>query len=457
MTAPDEAAPPRPRDPAEVAETARSALFTDLYELTMMAGYRHAGRDGETATFDLFHRHTPGGVDVVVAAGLEPALAWLEELAFDEDARAYLASLGLFDEAIVDWFASLGFDGEVWAVPEGTPVFADEPLLRVTAPLAQAQLAETALLNLVSYSSLVASNAAQLAAVAGGKPLLEFGARRAHGPDGALSGSRAAHIGGCQSTSNVAAGRAFGLPVSGTQAHSWIMAFPDELTAFRAYAEAFPDSTVLLVDTYDTLGQGVPNAITVAGELAERGHRLIGIRLDSGDLDDLSRRARGMLDGAGLGEVEILASGDLDAQRIAALEGAGAPIDGYGVGTSLMTAQADPAFSGVYKLAETAGTPVLKISSTPEKTTNPGRKQVWRGQRGDVIGLADEDQPGRPLLERVMAGGHRTRPAPDLASLQRRCAEHTAAVRPLVRDGTWTVRPTDALSALREDLIAAHR
>lgn len=456
MSTANEAGPPQPSF-ADAGEIARSALFADLYELTMMAGYRQAGRADEPATFDLFHRHTPGGVEVVVAAGLEPALAWLERLSFDDDARAYLASLGLFDDDVVEWLATVGFTGEVWAVPEGTPVFADEPLLRVTAPLAEAQLAETALLNLVSYSSLVASNAAQLAAVAGDKPLLEFGARRAHGPDGALTGSRAAYIGGCQSTSNVAAGRAFGLPVSGTQAHSWIMAFPDELAAFRAYAEAFPESTVLLVDTYDTIGQGVPNAVTVAGELAEGGHRLAGIRLDSGDLDDLSRRARALLDDNGLTDVKILASGDLDADRIAALEEAGAPIDGYGVGTSLMTAQADPAFSGVYKLAEADGEPVVKISATPEKTTNPGRKQVWRGEEGDLIGLDEETRSGRPLLEQVMRDGRRTRPAPELASLQQRCREETAAVRRRVRDGTWTVRATDQLQALRDQLIAAHR
>lgn len=456
MSTPTGSTPPQPSF-AGAGDIARSALFTDLYELTMMAGYRQAGRADEPATFDLFHRHTPGGVELVVAAGLEPALAWLEGLAFDEDARAYLSSLGLFDDDSVEWLATIGFTGDVWAVPEGTPVFADEPLLRVTAPLAQAQLAETALLNLVSYSSLVASNAAQLAAVAGGKPLLEFGARRAHGPDGALTGSRAAYIGGCQSTSNVAAGRAFGLPVSGTQAHSWIMAFPDELAAFRAYAEAFPGSTVLLVDTYDTIGQGVPNAITVAHELAERGHQLAGIRLDSGDLDELSRRARALLDEAGLGQVKVLASGDLDADRIAALEQAGAPIDGYGVGTSLMTAQADPAFSGVYKLAEADGAPVVKISATPEKTTNPGRKQVWRGDDGDLIGLAEETHSGRPLLEQVMAGGRRTRPAPELASLQQRCREEADVVRRRVRAGTWTVEPTKRLQALRDELIAAHR
>ncbi len=430
------------------------SLFTDLYELTMMAGYWRTGHAEDTATFDLFHRHAPRGVDLVVAGGLEPALEWLEQLGFSDDDLIYLDSLDLFPDGFLDWLADLRFTGDVWAMPEGTPVLPHEPILRVTAPLAQGQLVETALLNMVSYSSLVASTASQLVAESGGTPILEFGARRAHGPDGARTGSRAAFLGGCAATSNVAAAADYGLPPSGTQAHAWIMAFPDELTAFRAYAETFPHHTVLLVDTYDTLRSGVPNAITVAHELAASGTRLRGIRLDSGDLLTLSQQARRMLDDAGLEDVQVLVSGDLDVARVRELVGAGAPIDGFGVGTSLLTAREDPAFSGVYKLAEVADRPALKVSGEPSKITDPGRKQVWRGADGDVIGLVGEAVPGTPLLEQVMAGGRRMRPAPGLPELQERCLALAREMRP--RAASWPVRRSAGLEALRRDLLAEH-
>jgi nicotinate phosphoribosyltransferase len=431
------------------------ALFTDLYELTMMAGYLDAGLADVQATFDLYHRHPPAGVEVVVAAGLDPALDYLEALSFTDADLGYLRSLDRFEEGFLDWLADLRFTGSVCAMPEGTPVFSDEPILRVTAPLAQAQLVETFLLNRICYSSLVASNAAQLQIASGGKPILEFGARRAHGPDGALTGARSAIIGGCAATSNVEAGRRFGVALSGTQAHAWVMAFPDELASFRAYARTFPSDCVLLVDTYDTLRSGVPNAVTVAHELAAQGHALAGIRLDSGDLLALSRAARAMLDNEGLDGVRILASGDLDAQRIAALEQAGAPIDGFGVGTSLLTARHDPTFSGVYKLAEIGANPVLKISGTPDKTTSPGRKQVWRREDGDVIGLADEDLDGRPLLVEVMRDGRRTTPPVPLPELADRCRQAVAQVLPHLRGGTWSVRRSTGLDELRRRLVAA--
>ncbi|MBA2529926.1 MAG: nicotinate phosphoribosyltransferase, partial [Euzebyales bacterium] len=399
------------------------ALFTDLYELTMMAGYHVAGRSEEPATFDLYFRHLPAGVDLVVACGLEPVLDYLQRLRFDDRDLAYLRSLDLFRPAFLDYLADLRFTGDVWAVSEGLPVFGDEPLVRVTAPLAQAQLVETALLNRICYSSLVASNAAQLVACARGKPVLEFGARRAHGPDGAITGARAAMVGGCAATSNVAAGERFDVPVSGTQAHAWVMAFDSELEAFRAYARAFPDNCLLLVDTYDTLAVGVPNAITVAQELAADGHRLAGVRLDSGDLLALAQETRRMLDEAGFHDAKILASGDLDADAVTELEQAGAPIDGYGVGTSLLTARRDPALSGVYKLAEIGGQPVLKISGNPRKTTSPGRKQVWRQDSGDVIGLADEDLQGEPLLVEAMRAGRRLLATVPVAELRTRCRQ----------------------------------
>lgn len=429
------------------------ALFTDLYELTMMAGYHADGRAEQPATFDLFFRELPGGVDVVVAAGLDPVLDYLSELAFTEEDLRYLDGLGLFEADFLERLAALRFTGDVWAVPEGLPVFGDEPILRVTAPLAQAQLVETALLNRICYASLVASNAAQVSAAARGKNVLEFGARRAHGPDGAITGARAALIGGCTATSNVEAGRRFQAPLSGTMAHSWVMAYDSELESFRAYARAFPDSCVLLVDTYDTLGLGVPNAITVAGELAAQGHQLSGVRLDSGDLGLLAQETRRMLDEAGFPEVKILASGDLDAKRVAVLEEEGAPIDGYGVGTALITAKADPTFGGVYKLADVDGEPVLKVSGSPSKTTSPGCKQVWRGPDGDVIGLADEDLPGEPLLVPAMRDGRREHAPVPIAELRERCQQAVGAIRPQVLFGEWAVRRSSRLEKLRAAMV----
>jgi nicotinate phosphoribosyltransferase len=433
------------------------ALFTDLYELTMMAGYHAGGRAEEEATFDLFYRRPPRGVGLVVAAGLDQVLDYLQSLHFTDEDLVYLRSLELFGDEFLHFLAGLRFTGDVWAVPEGLPVFGDEPLLRITAPLAEAQLVETAALNRICYATLVASNAVEMVAAARGKRIVEFGARRAHGPDGALTASRAAIIGGCAATSNVLAGQRFGASVSGTQAHSWVMAHDTELEAFRSYARAFPDTCILLVDTYDTLASGVPNAITVARELADSGHQLQGIRLDSGDLATLATEARKVLDDAGFGDVRIIASGDLDAERIAELEEQGAPIDAYGVGTSLVTAWHDPAFSGVYKLAEVEGKPVLKVSGTPEKTTSPGRKQVWRHADGDVIGLADEALDGEPLLTEVMRDGRRLHPPRPIEELQARCRAAVEEIAPVVRAGRWQVRRSGRLEPLRAEMIESLR
>ncbi|MBA2729695.1 MAG: nicotinate phosphoribosyltransferase, partial [Euzebyaceae bacterium] len=265
----------------------------------------------------------------------------------------------------------------------------------------------------------------------------------------ALTGARAAMIGGCSATSNVAAGQRFDVPVSGTQAHAFVMAFATELEAFRAYAATFPDTSILLVDTYDTLCSGVPNAITVADELAEAGHKLKGVRLDSGDLASLSHETRRLLDAAGLRDVQIIASGDLDAERVRELEQLNVPIDGYGVGTSLLTARRDPALSGVYKLAEIAGSPVMKLSGSPAKATSPGRKQVWRGDTGDVIGLHDEDLEGEPLLVEAMRDGQRRLPRAGLAQLAQRSQKAVAAVQPKVVTGAWSVRSSHLLDSLR--------
>lgn len=431
------------------------ALFTDFYELTMMAGYVDAGMADAASTFDLFFRHPPGGIDQVVLAGVEQAVDDLVDLRFDDADIAYLSGLGHFPQAFLDRLAQQGFTCDVLAIPEGTPVFGNEPLIRVTGPLLEAQWIETLLINQISYASLVASHALAVVTAARGKPVLEFGARRAHGPDGSLTATRSAMIGGCAGTSNVEAARQFGLRVSGTQAHSWIMAFPSELDAFRAYAETFPASCVLLVDTYDTLGQGVPHAITVASELAERGYRLQGIRLDSGDLDELSRGARAQLDAAGFEHVDIIASGDLDAVRIVELESAGAPVDAYGVGTAMVTARSDPAFSGVYKVAEVAGRPTLKLSGTPAKTSNPGRKQVWRTPTGDIVGLEHEHHSGRKLLRPVLRGGQRVMPAESVHDIARRCRHGIAALG--ANGHRQTVRLSDELSALRTRLIGRLR
>ena len=427
------------------------ALFTDFYELTMMAGYHAAGRLEEQATFDLFFRRKPGGVDKVVCAGLEPVLDYLESLEFTPDEIAFLRGLARFDDGFLDWLADLRFTGEVWAIPEGTIVFGDEPLVRVTAPLGQGQLIETALINRVAYSSLIASHALEITGAARGKPVLEFGARRAHGPDGAMTATRASMIGGCTATSNVEAARRYGLPLSGTQAHSWIMSWELELDAFRAYAETFPDDCVLLIDTYDTLGSGLPNAIQVAKELDSRGYRLGGVRLDSGDLGALSRPVRAELDGAGFADAKVIVSGDLDGPAIRALEAERAPIDAYGVGTALVTAQADPAFSGVYKLATMGGQPVMKLSSTPGKATDPGRKQVWRTATGDVIGLDTEDHVGEPLLRPVLADGERLTTREPVTATARRCQESAAAIGDA---GRWSVTRTPALRSLGSELAA---
>lgn len=431
------------------------ALFTDFYELTMMAGYDNAGIASRTATFDLFFRHPPGGIDQVILAGVEQALDDLADLQFSDDDLDYLAGLQRFPDRFLHLLAEQRFTCDVWAIPEGTPVFGNEPLIRVTGPLLQGQWVETLLINRIAYASLVASHALAVVAAAGGKPVLEFGARRAHGPDGSLTASRSAIVGGCVSTSNVEAGRQFDLQLSGTQAHSWIMAFPDELSAFRSYAETFPDSCVLLVDTYDTLAQGVPNAIIVARELSDRGHRLQGIRLDSGDLDELSRGARGRLDASGFTDVKIIASGDLDAQRIAALEAAGAPIDSYGVGTAMVTARSDPAFSGVYKVAEVDSRPTLKLSGSPAKISNPGRKQVWRTDTSDIVGLDHEDRPGRRLLRPVLRGGQRLAAPDPVHVIAQRCREEVEALRS--NGHRRTVRLSDELTALRSALITQLR
>jgi nicotinate phosphoribosyltransferase len=381
-----------------------AALVTDLYELTMAAAYQAGGID-HTATFELFVRSLPPQRRFLLVAGLDDALAGLEGWRFDADDIAYLDGLGQFPAGFVARLDGLRFTGDVWAVPEGEVVFAGEPIVRVTGPLVEAQIVETWLLNRIASQTLLASKAARVALACGDRTFVDFSARRDHGVDAAMAAARATWICGGAGTSLVAAGRRFGIPLSGTMAHSFVMSYDDERDAFRAYARTFPQSVILLIDTYDTV-EGARRAAEVARELAGEGISIAGVRLDSGDLGALAHDVRAVLDGAGLTDVQILASGDLDEHKVAALLAAGAPIDAFGIGTQLGTSADAPTLGAVYKLVEDADGPKMKLASG--KVTLPGRKQVWRLDDHDVVSLHDEELPGgRPLLRQVMAGGRR--------------------------------------------------
>ena len=384
-------------------------MMTDLYQLTMMQGYLHHGMQNNRACFDLFYRKRGDIMAYAVAAGLEQAIEYVQNLKFTQEDIQYLKSLEIFNEDFLKYLVNFRFTGQILAVPEGTIVFPNEPIIRVIAPVMEAQLLETALLNIINHQTLIATKAARVVQAARGDTVLEFGLRRAQGPDAGIYGARAAIIGGCRATSNVLTGQLFNIPIGGTHAHSWVMSFPDEISAFRAYAEVFPTNCLLLVDTYDTLGSGVPNAITVFKELRERGYEPKGIRLDSGDLAFLSRQARRMLDDAGFPDAKICASGDLDEEVIWDLKAQGAAIDIWGVGTKMITSMDNPALGGVYKLAaeESNGefVPRIKISENPVKVTNPGVKQLYRfydritGKAlADLITLEEEDySSGEPI------------------------------------------------------------
>ncbi len=379
-------------------------LLTDLYQLTMAGGYVQKGKTGQWANFDYFFRKIPDNGGYCVLAGLEDVIHYLKTLKFTQDDLAYLDSLGIFSKEFLRYLENFKFSGDMWAIPEGTVVFPHEPLIRVTAPLPEAQLIETTLLNIMNFQTLIATKAARLYWAAQGDPVVDFGLRRAHGPDGALMASRAAYIGGVEGTSNVLGGRLYGIPVKGTHAHSWVESFTSEIEAFRAYADVYPEACILLVDTYDTIKSGIPNAIKVGRELREKGYELRGIRLDSGDLAYLSQEARRMLDEAGFKNTVIVASSDLDEWIIESLKRQGAQIDLWGVGTRLVTSYSSPALGGVYKLTALDENgrkmvPKIKRSDNPEKITNPGLKKVIRmydtkGQmRGDVLFLEDEKLP----------------------------------------------------------------
>lgn len=389
-------------------------LLTDLYQLTMAYGYWRAGLREREAVFHLHYRKQPFGGGYGIACGLGAAVDWLGSLRFTAEDTAYLATLtgndgaALFDPDFLAYLRSMRFALDVDAIPEGTAVFAQEPLVRVKGPLLQCQLVETALLCIVNFQTLIATKAARVCAAARGEPVLEFGLRRAQGIDGALSASRAAYIGGCASTSNVLAGRLFGIPVRGTHAHSWVMSFGDELEAFRAYADAMPNNCVFLVDTYDTL-EGVRHAVAVGRELRARGHELVGVRLDSGDLAYLSIEARKILDEGGFPHASIVASNDLDEHIITSLKAQGATIGVWGVGTKLATAYDQPALGGVYKLGAVRdpGEPWqyrVKVSEQAVKISTPGVQQVRRFTRdgrfvADMIYDSAGPAPSRTLVD----------------------------------------------------------
>ena len=356
-------------------------LLTDFYELTMMYGYFREHKTEQIATFDLFFRPYDES-NFCIAAGLEQAVEYVNNLHFGAEEIDYLRSTGAFDEQFLSWLANFKFTGSIKAIPEGTVVFPYEPLMVVTAPICEAQLVEAALLNIINFQTLIATKARRICYAAQPASVLEFGLRRAQAPDASIYGARAAVIAGCSSTSNVLCAKMFGLPPKGTHAHSWVMSFPTELDAFMAYADTYPDNCLLLVDTYDTLHSGVPNAIKVFDYLKKKGKKPLGIRLDSGDLAYLSKEARKMLDAAGHSDCKIFASSDIDEYVLQALKEQGAKIDIYGVGTKMITSHATPSLGGVYKLSnlcvDGVDYPKMKISDNPVKMTNPGKKTVVR-------------------------------------------------------------------------------
>lgn len=472
------------------------SLLTDFYELTMMQGYFDAGSHDKSVVFDVFYRVNPSGNGFAIAAGLEQVIDYIKNLRFSEDDINYLASLNTFSKEFLDYLKGFKFTGNIYAIPEGTVVFPTEPLVRVTAPIIEAQIIEAAMLNIINHQSLIATKASRVVWAAEGDAVMEFGLRRAQGPDAGIYGARAAIIGGCAGTSNVLTGKMFGVPILGTHAHSWVMSFPSEIEAFRHYAKTFPGACTFLVDTYDTLRSGVPNAIKVFKEMQEAGIELknYGIRLDSGDLAYLSKKARKMLDEAGFTDAKITASSDLDENLIMSLKLQGAKINNWGVGTKLITSDDCPSFGGVYKLAaESDGNgefiPKIKLSNNPSKVTNPGIKKVMRfydkatGKiKADLICLDDEQyneneriklfdhmakwkkmilKPGeytiRELLIPVFKNGECVYTSPSVNEIKEYCAGELATLwdehRRLANPHTVPVDLSDKLIELKNKLI----
>jgi nicotinate phosphoribosyltransferase len=436
-----------------------SGLATDLYQLTMAAGYFANGRH-ERASFEMFIRRLPPNRSYLIVAGLEQALSYLRTLTFNRDEIDYLRSLPVFahvSREFFDYLSEFRFSGDVWAMPEGTVGFAGEPLLRITAPLIEAQIVETFLLSTINFQTMIASKAARIVEAAEGRGVIEFGTRRAHGMGAGIYAARAAFIGGCIGTSNVEAGYLFDIPVYGTAGHSWTLAFEQEMDAFRAYHQVFPESTTLLLDTYDTL-----QAARLATEF---GLKLRGVRLDSGDIGALAKQVRAILDEAGMRETPILASNDLNEFKIAELLASGAPVDLFGVGTELSTSRDEPALGGVYKLVEVEFPdriePKMKLSR--EKATYPHRKQVWRELDragiflGDVVTMADEAAHGEPLLKLMMRDGHLIESPPDLKDVQRHARQQLTKLPPQFKTVSgaenYPVRYSDELEWRRAELM----
>ena len=470
-------------------------MLTDLYQLTMMYGYQKCGMRNNRAVFDMFYRNTGDVTQYAIMAGLEQLIDYIKNLRFDEDALSYLTSLNLFDAQFIAALRDFRFTGDIWAVPEGTPIFPGEPIVTVRGPVIQAPFVETMVLLSINHQSLIATKASRVVYAADGGAVLEFGLRRAQGPDAGTYGARAAIIGGCSSTSNVLAGQLYDVAIAGTHAHSWVMSFPTELDAFRAYAEIFPDSCMLLVDTYDTLKSGVPNAIKVFDELRAKGHKPVGIRLDSGDLAYFSKEARRMLDAAGYQDARIFASSDLDEYVIRELKAQGARIDVWGVGTKMITSYDWPALGGVYKMSaeivDGKMTPKIKISENPAKLTNPGYKKIYRlyGKRdnmalADIIALDDEtiddskpiklynqhhtyqtkvirDFYARELLVPVFVDGRQVYESPDVCSIREYSKKELAAFweeyRRILNPHTYKVDISDKLYNLKMELIHENR
>jgi nicotinate phosphoribosyltransferase len=400
------------------------SLFTDYYELTMCASY-FDNKNFEPATFDLFIRRLPENRSYFLFAGLEEALQYLQNIEFTEEHLAYLKKQG-FNQDFLNYLGGFKFTGNVWAVPEGSVAFPNEPLIRITAPIIEAQLLETFLLNTINLQTMIATKASRVVYAAKGKSVIEFGLRREHGIDAGMKVARSSYIAGCQGTSNVLAGMAYGIPVFGTMAHSFIMSYPKEIDAFRAFAKTFPNKSTLLIDTYDETA-GAEKAVIVAKELEAKGYRLGGVRLDSGDLAETSKKIRKILDDNGLGYVKIFVSGDLDEFKITQLLNDGAKIDSFGVGTKMGTSADRPYLDVIYKLCETmtadgSFSPIMKLSK--DKVTLPGRKQVYRFKdadgsfKKDVIALADESVTGEPLLVKVMEKGRLTYRLPTLEQIR---------------------------------------
>lgn len=379
------------------------SLLTDLYAITMMQGYFKKKVSSKTVVFDLFYRSNPSNGGYAILAGLDQAIEYIKNLKFDISDIQYLKSLNIFEDEFLEYLKSFKFTGDIYAIPEGTVIFPQEPLIKVKAPIIEAQLIETALLNIINHQSLIATKASRVAWAGRGDSILEFGLRRAQGPDAGIYGARAAIIGGCSATSNVLAGKLFNIPITGTHAHSWIMSFNSEIEAFRQYANMYPHKCILLIDTYDSLKSGLPNAIKVFKELKSKGIKsnLYGIRLDSGDLAYISKEVRKVLDEEGFTDAVISASSDLDEYLVSDLKLQGAKISLWGVGTNLITSKDCPAFGGVYKLVaeieNNNAIPKIKISENPQKITNPGDKKIFRIYdkknkkiKADIIALEGE-------------------------------------------------------------------